>query len=368
MNPVIIDDKDHIIAGHGRVEAAKKLGMKEVPCLLASHLTPAQKRAYMLADNRMALDAGWDDDLLAIELKDLAADGFDLSLTGFEADEINQWLNDPAPGLTDEDQVPDVVSDPVSRSGDIWILGSHRLMCGDSTDKAAVTALMDGGRADMVFTDPPYGVAYVGKTKDALKIKNDSLDERKLESFIRSAFTAGAAVCSDGAVWYVAAPAGPIHHVFATVLKEMGIWRQTLNWVKNTFALGRSDFHYRHEPIFYGWLPNGSHFFSGDRTLDTVWEFDKPSRNAEHPTMKPVALVERAIINSSRDGQSVLDLFGGSGSTLIAAEKTGRIARLMELDPIYVDVIIKRWQEFTGRMATIEGTEKSFADVEAERN
>ena len=203
----------------------------------------------------------------------------------------------------------------------------------------------------MLWTDPPYGVSYVGKTKDALTIENDSLDDVGLTDFLRAALGCAWATCRAGASWYIAAPAGPLNHCFSTVLKELGVWRQSLNWVKNTFALGRSDYHYRHEPIFYGWKEGAAHYFVDDRTQDTILEYDKPSRNAEHPTMKPVALVERCISNSSKPGESVLDLFGGSGTTLIAAEKTGRTAYLMELDPIYCDVIVTRWEQATGQKA-----------------
>ena len=235
------------------------------------------------------------------------------------------------------------------------MLGRHRLMCGDSTSIDAVQVLGGGQMFDMLWTDPPYGVSYVGKTKDALTIENDSLDDAGLTDFLRAALGCAWANCRAGASWYVAAPAGPLNLCFSTVLKDLGVWRQSLNWVKNTFAMGRSDYHYRHEPIFYGWKEGAAHYFVDDRTQDTILEFDKPSRNGVHPTMKPVALIERCIENSSKPGETVLDLFGGSGSTLIAAEKTGRTAYLMELDPIYCDVIIRRWEEATGQKAVRHG-------------
>jgi site-specific DNA-methyltransferase (adenine-specific) len=243
----------------------------------------------------------------------------------------------------------------------------HALLCGDATQPAALTALMDSQKADMVWTDPPYGVAYVGKTKDALTIDNDALDEAGLEVLLRSSLVNALAATREGGAWYVAAPAGPLFHIFAAVLRDLGVWRQTLNWVKSTFVIGRSDYHYRHESIFYGWKPGATHYFVDDRTLDTVLEFDKPSKSTEHPTMKPVALVAFCINNSTKHGAMVLDVFAGSGSTLIACEKTGRRAMLIELDPVYCDVIVRRWQNFTGSEATLAGDGSTFGHVELGR-
>ena len=356
-NPVLVRE-GQIVAGHGRWLAAQRLGLDQVPTLDLSHLTASQARAYVLADNQLALNAGWDSEMLALELLELRDDGVDLGLLGFE--DVDGLMNpEPAGGLqpgVDEDAVPEPPKKAITKLGDVITLGRHRLMCGDSTSIEAVQALGGGQMFDMLWTDPPYGVSYVGKTKDALTIENDSLDDQGLEDFLRAALGCAFATCRAGASWYVAAPAGPLHHCFSTVLKEMGVWRQTLNWVKNTFALGRSDYHYRHEPIFYGWKEGAAHFFVDDRTQDTILEYDKPSRNAEHPTMKPVALVERCISNSSKPGESVLDLFGGSGSTLIACEKVGRRAFLMELDPVYCDVIVARWEQATGRKAVRDGS------------
>lgn len=366
--PIVVDDEMVILVGHTRAKAAKKLGLVEVPVHVASGLTESQKKAYRIADNRLNELAEWDDDLLALELEDLRMDDFDLGTMGFDDGEVDRLLDglDATPdGLTDEDEAPEPSVVPVSKPGDVWLLGKHRVMCGDSTDAAQVGTLLAGGVADMLWTDPPYGVSYVGKTSDALTIENDSLDDAQLEAFLRSVFVCAMDACRAGAAWYVAAPPGPLHHCFSTVLKDMGVWRQTLNWVKHVFALGRSDYHYRHEPIFYGWKPGGSHFFIDDRTQDTILEFDKPSRNGEHPTMKPVELIERCIQNSSKQGWTVLDLFGGSGSTLIACEKTGRINRSMELDPKYCDVIVRRWQEFTGKQAVLEATGEAFPGVKA---
>ena len=351
FNNPFLTHGDGVVAGLGRLLAARKLGMASVPCLDLAHLTKTQARAYVLANNQLAMNAGWDSEMLALELIELKADGVDLDLLGFP--DVGALLAPPG-GLkpdVDEDEVPEAPKVAVTKLGDVITLGRHRLMCGDSTSIDAVQVLGGGQMFDMLWTDPPYGVSYVGKTKDALTIENDSLDDAGLTDFLRAALGCAWATCREGASWYVAAPAGPLNHCFSTVLKELAVWRQSLNWVKNTFAMGRSDYHYRHEPIFYGWKEGAAHYFVDDRTQDTILEFDKPARNGVHPTMKPVALVERCIENSSKPGERVLDLFGGSGSTLIAAEKTGRTAYLMELDPIYCDVIVNRWEQATGQKA-----------------
>jgi DNA modification methylase len=362
--PVLVDDSGQIIAGHGRIMAARKLGMAEVPVIIAEGWTDAQKKAYVIADNKLALNAGWDESMLALEFGELEGLGFDLELTGFSLDEIAALKPEEVPAaLTDEDDVPEVPVDPVTRLGDVWLLGQHRLMCGDSTSVDAVGALMAGAVADLVWTDPPYGVAYVGKTKDALTIENDDLNDDELTDFLRASLGAAFANCRDGAAWYVAAPAGPLFHCFGTVLKDLDVWRHTLAWVKSTFVLGRCDYHYQHEAIFYGWKPGAAHTWASDRKQSSTLNFDKPSRNGEHPTMKPVELVEYCVGNSSNRGDVVLEPFGGSGTTLIACEKTNRIACLMELDPKYCDVIVKRWQDYTGKQATLESTGQTFAEV-----
>jgi DNA modification methylase len=365
-NPVLTHGDD-ILAGHGRVLAARKLGMATVPTIDLSHLTKTQARAYTLADNQLSLNAGWEAEMLALELAELDADGFDLDLLGFP--DVTGLMNPESegglvPGV-DEDAVPEPPKVPITKPGDIITLGRHRLMCGDSTVITDLERLMDGANADMVWTDPPYGVdmasvnsslAKYGKANKtrgdhAQGLENDNLSEEDLIGFLRSALGCAWANCRAGASWYVSAPADSRHHCFSEVMQELGVWRQTLNWVKNTFLLGRSDYHYRHEPIFYGWKEGAAHYFVDDHTQDTILEFDKPRCNDVHPTMKPVALIERCIENSSKPGQTVLDPFGGSGSTLIAAEKTGRTAYLMELDPIYCDVIVARWELATGQKA-----------------
>jgi DNA modification methylase len=374
--PVLADEDGGIIAGHGRVLAARQLGMVEVPVVVARGWSDAKRRAYVIADNKLALNAGWDSELLALELGELGELGFDLELTGFDGDELAALTPEVLPeGKTDPDEVPEVPPTPRSVLGDVWLLGKHRVMCGDSTSIDAVETLMAGGKADCVWTDPPYGVnmasvneslAKVGKaskTRAQHGLENDDLNDDELTDFLRASLGAAFANCRDGAAWYVAAPSGPLFHCFGTVLKDLDVWRHTLAWVKSTFVLGRSDYHYQHEPIFYGWKPGAAHTWASDRKQSSTLNFDKPSRNGEHPTMKPVELVEYCIGNSSNRGDVVLEPFGGSGTTLIACEKTGRIARLMELDPRYVDVIVKRWQDYTGKKATREADGVAFDEV-----
>jgi site-specific DNA-methyltransferase (adenine-specific) len=360
LNPIIIDGESGIIAGHGRVMAANKLGLQSVPCIEAVHLSEAQKRAYVIADNRLALDAGWDNDLLKIELQDLDANGFDLSLTGFEVGELAAFLTEPTAGLTDEDAVPEVPVQPVTVLGDVWLMGNHRLMCGDSTSIDAVETLCDGQLVDMWLTDPPYNVAYEGKTKEALTIKNDKMGDDAFRVFLRDSYTAADAVMKPGAVFYVW-HADSEGYNFRGAAKDAG-WtvRQCLIWKKQTMVMGRQDYHWKHEPCLYGWKDGAAHLWATDRKQTTILEFDRPSRNGEHPTMKPVELFAYQMLNNTKGNDRVLDSFGGSGTTAIAAEKHGRNALLMELDPKYCDVIVKRWQDFTGKTAVLESTGEPF--------
>lgn len=363
-NPVLIDPSGGIIAGHGRVLAARKLGLVDVPCIVAEGWTESQTRAYVIADNKLALNAGWDNNMLALELADLGDMGFDLSLTGFTSDEIAA-LNPPeeVEGLTDEDDVPEVPAEPVSASGDVWQLGAHRVMCGSATVQTDVDKLMDGALADMLLTDPPYNVAYTGKTKDALKIKNDSMIDSDFRQFLVDAFTVANTAMRLGAAFYIW-HADLEGYNFRGACQDAG-WkvRQCLIWLKNTIVMGRRDYHCKHEPCLYGWKDGAAHFWASDRKQSTIMECKKPMRNGEHPTMKPVELMEYQLRNNTKNGDLVLDLFLGSGSTLIAAEKSGRRCFGTELDPKYVDVIIKRWQEFTGKQAIHAETGKTFAEV-----
>lgn len=361
LNPIIIDAENGIIAGHGRLMAAQKLGLDSVPVLEASHLTDAQRRAYVIADNRLALDAGWDAELLKVELQDLEAADFDLSLTGFEVDELAKFLEpEVAEGLTDEDAVPEVPAQPVTVEGDVWLLGRHRLMCGDSTSIEYMERLCEGQLVDMWLTDPPYNVAYEGGTKEKLTIQNDSMSNDAFRQFLRDAYSAADAVMKNGAVFYIW-HADSEGYNFRGAASDIG-WpiRQCLIWKKSSLVMGRQDYHWMHEPCLYGWKEGASHLWASDRKQTTILEFAKPSRNGEHPTMKPVELFEYQMLNNTKGSDLVLDSFAGSGTTAIACEKHGRNARMMELDPKYCDVIIQRWQDFTGEQAIHEATQKTY--------
>jgi len=367
-NPVLVDGDGVIIAGHGRTMAAQRLGMKEVPCLRLAHLTEAQKRAYVIADNKLALNAGWDDAMLALELRNLRDEDFDLSLTGFDDAELAALLADAvAEGLVDEDAVPEAPEVPVTVEGDVWLLGRHRLMCGDSTSIEQLERLCDGQLVDMWLTDPPYNVAYEGKTKDALTIKNDKMGDSGFRQFLADAYIAADAVMKAGAVFYIW-HADSEGYNFRGAAKDTG-WtvRQCLIWKKQTMVMGRQDYHWKHEPCLYGWKDGAAHLWATDRKQTTILEFDRPFRNAEHPTMKPVELFEYQMLNNTKGSDLVLDSFAGSGTTAIACEKHGRNARLMELDPKYCDVVIKRWQDFTGQNATLEGTGQTYDELKAAR-
>jgi DNA modification methylase len=360
-NPVLIDESNGIIAGHGRVMAARKLKLSEVPCIRLSHLTNAQKRAYVIADNKLAINAGWDMEMLKLELSGLKELDFDLDLTGFSTDEIDQLLaKKSTEGLTDPDDTPEPPVEPVTRLGDVWVCGQHRVMCGSSLDQTQIELLCAGQRVDMLLTDPPYNVAYEGKTKNALTIQNDSMGDSDFRTFLRDAFVSTDTVMKPGAVFYIW-HADSEGYNFRGACRDAGwLVRQCLIWKKNSLVMGRQDYHWQHEPCLYGWKEGAGHLWASDRKQTTILNFDRPSRNGEHPTMKPVALFEYQMLNNTKGGDIVLDSFGGSGTTLIAAEKNGRIARIMELDPKYVDVIVKRWQDFTGQKAVLESTGEPF--------
>jgi site-specific DNA-methyltransferase (adenine-specific) len=360
-NPILIDGENTIIAGHGRLLAARKLGMEEVPAIILDHLSKAQQRALVIADNQLALNAGWDIDMLKAEIEDLNLENFDLSLLGFD-DKFLDGLLEPEPtaGLTDEDAVPAAPEIPKTVLGDVWVLGNHRLMCGDSTSIDALQTLTDGALVDMWLTDPPYNVAYEGGTKEKLTIQNDSMGDDDFRQFLRDAYSAADAVMKPGAVFYVW-HADLEGYNFRGAARDIG-WqvRQCLIWKKSSLVLGRQDFQWQHEPCLYGWKEGAAHLWANDRKQTTILEFNKPSRNGEHPTMKPVELFEYQMLNNTKGADIVLDSFGGSGTTMIAAEKHGRHARLMELDPKYCDVIIKRWQDFTGQKAIHAETGEVF--------
>ena len=356
-NPILAGSDGVIVAGHGRLAAAQKLGIETVPVVVLDHLTPTQRRALVIADNRIAENAGWDEAMLQVELAALQEDSFDLSLTGFDADALADLLageettND---GQTDDDVAPEIPETPASRLGDVWVCGEHRVLCGDATDADSYTRLLADEPMDMVFTDPPYNVNYANSAKDKMRgkeraILNDNLGEGFYD-FLLAALTPTLAHCRGGV--YVAMSSSELDTLQSAFRAAGGKWSTFIIWAKNTFTLGRADYQRQYEPILYGWPEGKSRHWCGDRDQGDVWQIKKPLKNDLHPTMKPVELVERALRNSSRPGDSVLDPFGGSGTTLVAAEKSGRRAWLMELDPKYVDVIVRRWQEWSGKQAT----------------
>lgn len=366
VNPILVGDDNIIIAGHGRLMAAQQLGLDTVPVIVLHHLTEAQRRALVIADNKIAENAGWNDELLKLELEELGDLGFDLDVIGFSDEELDELLgNDEQSGESDEDDIPEVEDEPVSRHGDVWVLGDHRLLCGDSTSKQDIEKLMSGELADMAFTDPPYNVDYGNNAKDKMRgkdrrIMNDNLGD-DFYQFLKDALTNLLSV-TKGAC-YIAMSSSELDTLQKAFRDAGGKWSTFIVWAKNTFTLGRSDYQRQYEPILYGWREGNDHFWCGARDQGDVWFFNKPVKNDLHPTMKPVELVERALRNSSKSRDIVLDLFGGSGSTLIACEKTGRAARLIELDPKYVDVIVRRWQDYSGEQAIRESDELSFDEI-----
>ena len=339
-NPILIADDQSIVAGHGRLAAARKLGLAEVPVVRLSHLSDTQRKAYILADNRLALNAGWDNDLLKLELQELEIEGVDLEMLGFSKEELDGLLNllEPTEGLTDEDAVPETPEEPITKPGDIWILGKHRLMCGDSTSVDAVDKLLNGVRPEMIFTDPPYNIDYSG-VNDKRKIKNDRMNEDNFKDFLRQSLY-GCETMYVCCSWQFA-------HLFREAMTDIGRKpKAMIVWDKVNPAQHLDKYYKQHELIWYYGDYGGHKTLRGD-----VWTL-KRQKNTVHPTMKPVELIEMAI-NDQIDKRYVLDCFGGSGSTMIACEKTGRVAYLMELDPKYCDVIVKRWEEFTGKKAEL---------------
>jgi site-specific DNA-methyltransferase (adenine-specific) len=360
-NPILVSGDNSIIAGHGRLMAARKLDMEEVPVIVLDHLSKAQQRALVIADNQLALNAGWDMNMLKAEIEDLNLENFNLELLGFDDAFLDGLLETaPSGGNTDEDAVPEAPEIPKTVLGDVWVLGNHRLMCGDSTSVDALEKLTEGNLVDMWLTDPPYNVAYEGGTKEKLTIQNDSMGDDDFRQFLRDSYTAADSVMKPGAVFYIW-HADSEGYNFRGAAKDTG-WqvRQCLIWKKSSLVMGRQDYHWMHEPCLYGWKEGAAHLWAADRKQTTILEFNKPSRNGEHPTMKPVELFEYQMLNNTKGADIVLDSFGGSGTTIIAAEKHGRYGRLMELDPKYCDVIIKRWQDFSGKAAIHAETGEKF--------
>lgn len=364
-NPVLIDENDCVIAGHGRLLAAEKLKLTEVPAVIVSGLSETQKRALILADNRLALSAGWDDDLLKLELQALNADGYDMALTGFDQKELEQYLTfGMSEGNTDPDETPELPSDPITRPGDTWILGAHRLRCGDSTKATDVEALLQGVKPHLMVTDPPYGVEYsadwrndalAGKVRANGKKEGGGRATGKVMNDDKADWREAWALFPGNIayVWHAGNMAGPVQE--SLISCEFSIRAQII-WVKNHFAIGRGDYHWQHEPCWYAVKDKGN--WTGDRKQTTIWQIDKPQKSETgHSTQKPVECMKRPIENNSSPGQAIYEPFSGSGTTIIAAEMTGRSCYAMELNPAYVDMAVKRWENFTGKKAVLEGSE-----------
>lgn len=349
INPVIIDRDYNIIAGHGRVLAAKEEGIMEVPCVFVDYLTEAQKKAYILADNRMALDAGWDEELLRIEIESLQGEDFDVSLTGFEEHELADLFaieGDKAAKDDDFDLSAALEKASFVERGDLWIVGRHRLVCGDATQAEDVERLMDGKKANLIVTDPPYGVSF--KSSDGLTIQNDSMKDEEFYTFLLTAFQCMAEHLENGGSAYVF-HADTEGLNFRKAFIDAGFHLAGVCiWVKNSLVLGRSDYQWQHEPVLFGWKKGGKHSWYSDRRQTTIWNYDKPKRNKNHPTSKPLDLLGYPICNSSQENAIILDTFGGSGSTLMACEQLNRICHMMELDEKYASVILRRYVEDTG--------------------
>ncbi len=372
--PIVVDKEMVVIAGHTRLLAARQLGISSVPVHVAENLSDAQVKAYRIADNRTHEDSEWNDELLVLELGELKESDFDLKLTGFDTNELEQLLTAENLGLVDEDSVPEAPIVPVSKADDIWILGEHKLLCGDALASESYSKLLGDNLADMVFTDPPYNVDYVGGARERIaarttghardKILNDNLGEN-FYKFLKNTCSNLITYCK-GAI-YICMASSELDTLHKAFRESGGHWSTFIIWAKNHFTLGNSDYHRQYEPILYGWPKGNKHFWCGDRNQADLWFVNKLNANVLHPTMKPIELVSKAIENSSKSRDVVLDTFGGSGSTLIACEKTGRSCRMMELEPKYCDIIIDRWQEFTGKSATLCDSGKTFQQIKQER-
>ena len=365
VNPVIVDKDLNVIAGHGRIMAAKEEGITEIPCVFAEHLTEAQKRAYIIADNRLALNAGWDAEMLSVEIADLQGSDFDINLLGFDDAELNKLLGSVEDVKDDDFDVESELQKPaITKPGDLWLLGNHRLVCGDSTKPDTFALLMDGKLANLVVTDPPYNVNYEGT---AGKIKNDNMAGDKFYQFLLDAFfLTEKAMAKDASIYVFHADTEGLN--FRRAFSDAGFYLSgTCIWKKQSLVLGRSPYQWQHEPILFGWKKAGKHAWYSDRKQSTIWEFDKPRKNADHPTMKPVPLIAYPILNSSLTGCIVLDPFGGSGSTLIACEQTERVCHMVELDEKFCDVIVKRHIEQAGGTENVflirDGVKTAYLDV-----
>ena len=350
ITPCVIDADYNIIAGHGRIMASKQMGLEKVPCVFIEGLTEVQRRAYILADNRLGELGEWDMDLVFDELEDLADVDFDIEVTGFEMPEELPEIEEGEYEFTPPEE-------PRAKLGDLWILGEHRLICGDSTDINVIDRLMGGQKADVVFTDPPWNVNYGADDNDShykpRTILNDSMSTEDFKDFMSSAFETMNMASKDGAMTYVVMSSQEWGNLMLSLFENGYHWSSTIIWAKDKFVMSRKDYHTQYEPIWYGWKEGSRLHPLKDRTQSDLWEIPRPMRSDEHPTMKPIELVARALVNSSNKGDNVLDLFGGSGTTLIASEETNRKCFMCELDPYYIDVIINRWENATGKKAVL---------------
>jgi len=366
-NPILVDGEGGLLAGHGRLDAAEEiLHMTEVPVIVLDHLSPAQQRALVIADNQIALNAGWSEETLRVELQALQEAEFDLSLVGFDDEDLARLLaaEGATTGLTDEDHAPEVTETPVTLSGDRWLLGrDHILLVGDATMPADVERLMAGDSADLVFLDPPYNSGYTGYTEQRLTIQNDRMSDADFKHFLEAVFRSCRSAIKRGASMYVC-HSSSWQREFQNALESAGFEvRCQIIWAKNTFAWGFGRYKFQHEPLFYCHVAGETDAWYGDKSQSTLWEESKPAASRLHPTMKPVGLVERALLNSSKAGDICADLCAGAGSTLIACECRGRKARLIELDPKYAQVIIVRWQQYSGKCATLDGDRRTFEEI-----
>ena len=372
-NPILADAEGTIIAGHGRLAAATRLGLAQVPVVRLGHLSDAQRKALVIADNQLALNAGWDEAALSNLIRELDAEKFELDLLGFESADLDRYLaglDAETAAEAEEGELPEVPVAPTSRPGDLWVLGEHRLLCGDATVVTDVERLMGGQLADLAVTDPPYNVDYGNAAKNNTiakdrRILNDALGDGFYQFLYDTCVNL--LLVTKGAC-YVCMSSSELHTLQRAFVDAGGKWSTFIIWAKNTFTLGRADYQRQYEPILYGWKQGADHFWCGARDQGDVWFVDKPRINDLHPTMKPVELIERAIRNSSKSRDIVLDLFGGSGTTLIAAERAGRSARLLELDPKFVDVIVERWQNLTGGVAVLDGEDRTYQDLKIARS
>jgi DNA modification methylase len=382
--PILVDEKNgDILAGHARLRAARKLHLDEVPVIPLGHLSEAEKRAYIIADNKLAENAGWDEKMLRAELQDLLNEDFDLSVTGFSEDELKALLDesgDPLEGETDAEEAPPVAEEAVSRPGDLWLLGNHRLAVGDCLDPPLIDALLEGEKAQLVLTDPPYNVDYhnsggrsrktkISRYRDELHdvIEQDDASPEQFQEFIDAVMKLYAGCLKPDGSLYTFMPLMR-HTAFECALEDAGfVLRCHIIWAKNHIVLTYSRYKQQHETILYCHLKGQSDAWYGDKTQSTVWQEKKPQANREHPTMKPVELLERAIMNSTRRGDLVFDFFGGSGSTMIACERLGRKCRMVELSPVYCDVILRRWSAYTRRQPILAAGGSTFLQIERER-